>query len=390
LGADASNPLLERVAFLMKGLGIVVLPLSADTPMRKSVAGRDADLIVLRWTERTRKELQEWERAEDSPGIPVLAIAEEPTLEEVARMIEAGVTDCIRDKTPDDFILARIRSALGTRESNRRHIEKAEKIAMKDSLTGLWNHSHFRELLRLETERSRRSHAPVGLLMIDIDHFKRVNDEFGHPVGDKALREVAFVIGALRRGGDIAARYGGEEFAVILPGTDRRAAMRVADRMRRAIEQLDLRHKQMPITKTISLGAAIFPDDSATANELVEAADRGLLQAKRQGRNRVESVRWVEFKYHSPTACRLVSVAGDWDAWNPLADLLEREETGPAGETWRGRVLLPTGRNRFKFRVHFRGDDVPGNYGWLRDPMNPHVEPDGFGGVNSIIDVERW
>ncbi|MCP4295915.1 MAG: diguanylate cyclase, partial [Proteobacteria bacterium] len=117
--------------------------------------------------------------------------------------------------------------------------EQLRDMAFKDGLTGLYNHRYFQDLMDNELSRSRRYKKPFSLIMLDLDHFKKINDEYGHPVGDVVLKEVSKAINNTIRDSDIAARYGGEEFAVVLPETELRGAAMVAERLRKAIEQLE-------------------------------------------------------------------------------------------------------------------------------------------------------
>jgi diguanylate cyclase (GGDEF)-like protein len=160
---------------------------------------------------------------------------------------------------------------------------KVLELSLTDGLTGVHNRRYFEIMLQKETERSRRYKRDLAVLMIDIDHFKKYNDSFGHPAGDEALRELAQNIAqGARRGLDVVSRYGGEEFAIILPETDLAGARMVAENVRLGIAES--RKFLQPIT--VSLGIASTAGEEMTAQTLVDQADRGLYQAKCQGRNR--------------------------------------------------------------------------------------------------------
>jgi diguanylate cyclase (GGDEF)-like protein len=168
------------------------------------------------------------------------------------------------------------------------------RLATTDGETGLFNKRHFLRTLELECERARRGERSLGLLMIDIDHFKRYNDEHGHPAGDAVLRQVAAMIARTFRRTDLPARYGGEEFAVILPDQDERTTAVAGERLRRTIEALaqPVFDGRQLAPVTISVGAVALPGQETTPERLIQMADLALLRAKRNGRNRVEIEFW--------------------------------------------------------------------------------------------------
>ena len=161
----------------------------------------------------------------------------------------------------------------------------------RDGLTGLYNHRHFQEMLRKEIGEASRYGRPLTLILFDVDFFKKVNDGYGHPAGDAVLKQIANYVAQTVRASDLAARYGGEEFAIILPETDARDAVVLAERIRRGIEALEIDvGSQMPrLRVTVSLGlSGLKPGASEqTQSELIEAADKALYAAKSGGRNRL-------------------------------------------------------------------------------------------------------
>lgn len=170
-------------------------------------------------------------------------------------------------------------------DANRRLAE----LAVTDGLTGLYNHRYLQDHLVLEVERSLRTGIPLGMLMIDVDHFRQYNNRFGHQTGDEVLRRVARLIAEHRRVNDVVARYGGEEFALLLINADHRVARRLAERLR-----LRVQAEPFPATRdipggrlTISVGVASCPADGNTASSLIAAADAALFRAKHAGRNLV-------------------------------------------------------------------------------------------------------
>jgi diguanylate cyclase (GGDEF)-like protein len=157
------------------------------------------------------------------------------------------------------------------------------ELTLTDALTGVFNRRYFDILLEKEVNRARRYDRPLALIMIDIDHFKKYNDAFGHPAGDDALRHAAEIIqSGARRGLDVVTRYGGEEFAVILPETDSSGAYIVAEVLREGIRSGD----DFLRTLTVSIGVSALRGDALTVAKLMDRADRALYRAKKQGRNR--------------------------------------------------------------------------------------------------------
>ncbi len=166
-----------------------------------------------------------------------------------------------------------------------------QRLSSTDPLTGLLNRQSLEARLTHQCQRFHRTQQPAALLMLDIDHFKRINDTYGHPAGDAVIQATANVLIAGIRDVDAAGRFGGEEFVVALEDTDAAGALVVAERLRRTVEQTVVNHGG-PIHFTISLGVAELNAATATPATWLEAADRGLYQAKESGRNR--SVVFVE------------------------------------------------------------------------------------------------
>jgi diguanylate cyclase (GGDEF)-like protein len=171
--------------------------------------------------------------------------------------------------------------------------EQLRRQATQDELTGLSNHRRFQEALNQEVARTRRSGHPTALVLLDIDDFKRLNDSYGHRLGDSVLSTVADVIASACRTTDEPARYGGDELAVILPDTDLEGGWTLGESMRRAVEALDLALEDgTPLRITISVGVGAVERDS-DPGALIEAADTALYQAKRAGKNRTRSTGWA-------------------------------------------------------------------------------------------------
>ncbi len=170
----------------------------------------------------------------------------------------------------------------------RKEVRQLAREVRTDALTGLFNYRHFSDLLENEVERSRRSGLPLALIMVDLDHFKRLNDTWGHEAGNRTLVQVARVLRQGVRRIDAVCRYGGEEMVIVLPGTRLARGVQVAERLRECIEQLRVEGGEEPIRVSASLGVAVLPAAGvADFSSLVQAADAMLYQAKEQGRNRV-------------------------------------------------------------------------------------------------------
>jgi two-component system chemotaxis family response regulator WspR len=237
--------------------------------------------------------------------IIVLSTKEEASVKGAA--FTAGANDYLV-KLPDTIeLVARIRyhsrsylalqqrdeAYQALRQSQRQLLEtnmELRRLTNLDGLTGLANRRYFDEYLDAEWQRALRERREMSVLMLDVDHFKSFNDTYGHVAGDEALKQVAATIEAsCDRSTDLGARYGGEEFSLVLPGTPAGGARLVAEKLRRAIEALQIPHGQSPTAPhlTASIGiASMTPTHSDGVLALVQAADRGLYEAKRLGRNR--------------------------------------------------------------------------------------------------------
>jgi len=187
----------------------------------------------------------------------------------------------IQDKQP----LESVADICATAIQNAYYVERMKQLAYLDGLTGIFNRRFFELRMAEELERARRFGAGMAVIMVDIDHFKRLNDEFGHLIGDEVLRQVSSIFHQQLRKIDVVCRYGGEEFAILLSQTNPEHALTVAEKLRGMVEEWQFPGVPRPVT--ISAGAASYPDNGTTRDELVKAADAGLYAAKQAGRNRV-------------------------------------------------------------------------------------------------------
>jgi diguanylate cyclase (GGDEF)-like protein len=163
----------------------------------------------------------------------------------------------------------------------RTHAESLEKLSVTDGLTGLVNHRALMQRLGEETTRAKRTERPFCVVMVDVDFFKKYNDEFGHPAGDEVLKQVAQILKDSTRNVDCVARYGGEEFSALLPETSAVGAMEVAERMRAKVAAAQFAGREV----TVSVGVAEFPTDAQTGEKIIAVADKALYEAKKAGRN---------------------------------------------------------------------------------------------------------
>jgi diguanylate cyclase (GGDEF)-like protein len=174
-------------------------------------------------------------------------------------------------------------------------IESAARLrdqSVRDVLTGLFNRRYLEETLERELRRAERARGPLGVIMIDIDHFKRFNDTYGHALGDALLRDLGALLRANVRGSDIACRYGGEEFILLLPDASRDVTRERAERIRAGAGRIGVRHDGQAVEPiTLSIGLAGFPEDGAMGEALLKAADDALYRAKHAGRDRIAQSR---------------------------------------------------------------------------------------------------
>ena len=160
-----------------------------------------------------------------------------------------------------------------------------QELSVRDYLTNLFNRRYLEESLERETQRAARKQGSLGIIMLDVDHFKHINDNLGHATGDTVLREVGKFLANQIRQSDIACRYGGDEFALILPDTSLEVTMERAEQLKNGIKNLNL-----PVVVTFSLGISVFPDDGSDGETLLKSADIALYRAKHHGGNRVIAV----------------------------------------------------------------------------------------------------
>lgn len=192
-------------------------------------------------------------------------------------------------------LLREHQTLIDTLQKYNEELEEVNKIlrelAIRDGLTGLYNHRSFQEILIMEIARAKRHQQRFSLLFIDIDHFKRYNEVHGHPLGDQLLRNVSEILRSRMRNSDVVARYGGEEFTLLLPETDRTEAIVVAEHIHEQVANFPFQGgENMPAGKiTISIGIAVYPDDGSEPHDVLQQSKQALKKAKNAGRNQTKT-----------------------------------------------------------------------------------------------------
>lgn len=273
---------------ILKGLGEIVSAANGEDALALARA-ENPDLIILDVVMPGidgHEVCRRLKADEATQSIPVIFATANDKQEDEAFGLELGAADFIRKPIHPRITLSRVRNHLDA----KRHRDLLEELAFIDGLTGIANRRRFDEDLADEWRRCARSGKPLSLILMDIDHFKAYNDNYGHGGGDECLRRVASALeAAVRRPADTVARYGGEEFAYILPETDGAGAQAVAEALLAAVRGLAAKHEFSSAASivTISAGvASVIPGDASSPQMLIEAADGFLYRAKEGGRNR--------------------------------------------------------------------------------------------------------
>ena len=231
---------------------------------------------------------------------PIIFLSSMEADQDLDRAIEAGGDDYLVKPVSFVVLNAKIR-AMHRIETMRRKLidmsaqlttanQELERISRQDGLTRIANRRYFDTYLSEELKRAARQKSDLSLILIDIDHFKRYNDRYGHQAGDVCLRQVASTLTAVcRRPADLAARYGGEEFVMVLPDTPLAGAVGLAETLRQTLAQMALPHADSDVSALVTMSqgvVSVLPDALATPEQLIECADRALYQAKHEGRDR--------------------------------------------------------------------------------------------------------
>ncbi|HYD69177.1 PleD family two-component system response regulator [Azospirillum sp.] len=284
---------LEKITETLKRDGDHVIPAETCAKALERALNDDLDMVIVSLTLlnedglRLCSQLRSHERTRQ---VPILLVVDEGDLNRVAKGLELGANDYVIKPIDRNELLARVRTQIRRKryqERLRANYEHSLSMALTDSLTGVFNRRYVNAHLPRLLDRAIDNHKPVSVLMFDIDHFKDVNDTWGHDVGDDVLKEVASRASRNLRTFDLVARLGGEEFVVILPDTDDEAARIVAERLRTRIADAPFAVSAPvgEIAVTVSVGVAVGGRLGDTADNLIKRADAALYQAKRSGRN---------------------------------------------------------------------------------------------------------
>jgi two-component system cell cycle response regulator len=259
------------------------------------VRGGDYDLIVVSLGMRGFDGLRLCSQLRSIPearNVPILVVVSEGDRRKLMQALEMGVNDYLTRPVDRNELVARVRTQLRKKryaDRLRRNVQLSLEMAITDQLTGLHNRRYMTSHLDNLMTQAAKVGKPLAFVIMDIDHFKAVNDGHGHDIGDEVLREFAKRLGANIRGIDLACRYGGEEFVVVMPETDGGFAYAVAERLRKSIETTPIEITRAPgtIPITVSIGIAASEGEGDTAEALLRRADQALYSAKRNGRNQV-------------------------------------------------------------------------------------------------------
>jgi len=259
------------------------------------VRGGDYDLIVVSLGLRGFDGLRLCSQLRSLPegrNVPILVLVSDGDRRKLTQALEMGVNDYLTRPVDKNELTARVRTQLRKKRYQdrlRHNVQLSLEMAITDQLTGLHNRRYMARHLDSLISNAQKSNKPLAFLIMDIDHFKSVNDTHGHDIGDEVLREFANRISANIRGIDLACRYGGEEFVVVMPDTDVDFAYTIAERLRKSVETTPIEISRAPgaLSVTISIGIAASAGGDDNAEKLLHRADQALYRAKREGRNRV-------------------------------------------------------------------------------------------------------
>jgi two-component system, cell cycle response regulator len=293
----------KQVRAMLEKSGYDILHAKDGITGLKMVTSINPDVVILDVVlpDISGHEVCRWIKLRDeTKGIPVVMLTVKGTLKEKVAGLQLGADDYLPKPFNESELNARIYASLRTKEFQEELkkkntqleelLKKVEIMAVTDPGTGLFNRRRFQDVLKQQFARSKRYNEPLSMMMLDIDHFKSVNDTYGHMAGDQVLGEIAKIILHQFREVDTVARYGGEEFAVLLPQSDKKSATTPAQRILKEVENHSFKIINGGKQKvTVSIGLSGLPDPGLeTESHLIQCADAALYKAKRNGRNCLE------------------------------------------------------------------------------------------------------
>ena len=281
---DDSPSMSAYFAGILSNAGMLTLDVNDPGKALEALCNFPAELILMDiyMPACTGTELAAILRQQDQyVSIPIVFLSSEANQAKKLRAMGSGGDDFLVKPVDPNYLITSVQLRAARYREMRRFM-------VRDSLTGLLNHSTIEAQLYNELSRARRLSQPLALAMLDVDHFKKVNDTYGHPVGDQVLRNLSRLLQQRLRKTDLIGRYGGEEFCVILPNTTAEQAASVIDEIREAFSKIVMRAEQVPFSVTFSCGVSDI--ERSRGESLTLTADRALYQAKNEGRNRI---RWA-------------------------------------------------------------------------------------------------
>jgi two-component system cell cycle response regulator len=298
LVVEDNGPGAERVSSALQGDRHAVEIVSAGQAAMARATEGQFELIIVSLLLRESDGLRlcaALRSQEATRHVPLLVLVEEGDHDRLARALDLGCNDYLLRPIDKNELVARARTQIRRRryqEKLRTDYERSMSLALTDTLTGLYNRRYASSHMATVLGQMQAAGKPLGLLLIDIDHFKSVNDTHGHAVGDEVLRAVANRLSRHLRGFDTVARWGGEEFVVIMPEANLQVASSVAERLRRKVAggTVTVSGPTSELTVTVSIGVAVTGEGISTLDDLMRAADAAMYVAKRGGRNRVATL----------------------------------------------------------------------------------------------------
>jgi two-component system, cell cycle response regulator len=298
LVVEDNGPGAERISSALQVDRHAVEVISAGPAAMARAAAGEFELIIVSLLLREGDGLRlcaALRSQEATRHVPLLVLVEEGDHDRLARALDLGCNDYLLRPIDKNELVARARTQIRRRryqEKLRADYERSMSLALTDTLTGLYNRRYASSHMATVLEQMTAAHKPLGLLLVDIDHFKSVNDTHGHAVGDEVLRAVANRLSRHLRGFDTVARWGGEEFVVIMPEANLQVASSVAERLRRKVAggAVTVSGPVGELTVTVSIGVAVTGQGISSLDDLMRAADAAMYVAKRGGRNRVATL----------------------------------------------------------------------------------------------------